>query len=217
MPMILHDYWRSSAAFRVRIGLRLKGLEADRRFVHLVRGEQRDPAYKARHPQGFVPMLEDGPHALTQSLAILEYLEETHPEPPLLPREPAERARARALALAIACDIHPLNNLRVLQYLKRELGADDAARDRWYAHWIAEGFEAVETMLAARPGPGPFCLGATPTLADICLVPQVFNANRYRVPLDPYPAIRAVTEACLALPAFDLAQPAKQPDAESPA
>ena len=215
--MILHDYWRSSAAFRVRIGLRLKGLEADRRYVHLVRGEQRDPAYKAKHPQGFVPLLEDGPHALAQSLAILEYLEETRPEPPILPRDPAERAWVRAVALAIACDIHPLNNLRVLQYLKRELGADDAARNRWYAHWVAEGFDALEAMLGARPGAGPFCLGETPTLADICLVPQVFNARRYEVPLEPWPRIRAVTEACLALRAFDLAQPSKQPDAEPPA
>jgi maleylpyruvate isomerase len=212
--MILHDYWRSSAAFRVRIGLRLKGLEAERRFVHLARGEQRAPDYKAKNPQGFVPLLEDGPRTLTQSLAILEYLEETHPEPPILPSDPAERAWVRAVALAVACDIHPLNNLRVLQYLKREFGADEAARDKWYAHWVAEGLAPIETMLAARPGPGPFCLGAEPTLADICLVPQVFNARRYHVPLEPYPLIRAVTEACLARPAFDLAQPAKQPDAE---
>ena len=212
--MILHDYWRSSAAFRVRIALRLKGLEAGRHFVHLARGEQRSQDYLGRNPQGFVPLLEDGPHALTQSLAILEYLDETHPEPPLLPKDPAERAWVRAVALAIACDIHPLNNLRVLQYLKRDLAIDEAARDRWYAHWIDEGFGAIEAMLAARPGPGPFCLGAEPTMADACLVPQVFNARRFRVPVEPYPLIRAVTEACLALPAFDLAQPAKQPDAE---
>jgi maleylpyruvate isomerase len=213
--MVLHDYWRSSAAFRVRIALRLKGLEAERRFVHLVRGEQRAPGYLARNPQGLVPLLEDGPRAIAQSLAILEYLEETHPQPPLLPPDPAGRAWVRAVALAVACDIHPLNNLRVLQYLKRELALDEAARDRWYAHWIDEGFRAIEAMLATRPGPGPFCLGAAPTMADLCLVPQVFNARRYRVPLEPYPIIRAVTEACLALPAFDLAQPAKQPDAEA--
>ena len=213
--MILHDYWRSSAAFRVRIALRLKGLEPERRFVHLVRGEQRAPGYRALNPQGFVPMLEDGAVRLTQSLAILEYLEETHPSPPLLPGDPAERAWVRAVALAVACDIHPLNNLRVLQHLKRELGADDGARDRWYAHWIREGLAPVEAMLAARPGPGPFCLGAEPSMADACLVPQVFNARRYQVPLDPYPLIRSVTEACLALPAFDLAQPSKQPDAEA--
>ncbi len=212
--MILHDYWRSSAAFRVRIGLRLKGLEAERRFVHLARGEQRAPAYLERNPQGFVPLLEDGPRSLTQSLAILEYLEETNPRPPILPADPAGRAWVRAVALAVACDIHPLNNLRVLQYLKRELGADEAARDRWYAHWVAEGLAPIEAMLASRPGSGPFCLGAEPTIADICLVPQVFNARRYRVPLDPYPRIRAVTDACLERPAFDLAQPAKQPDAD---
>ena len=213
--MILHDYWRSSAAFRVRIALRLKGIEPERRFVHLVRGEQRAPGYKALNPQGFVPMLEDGAVRLTQSLAILEYLEEKHPRPALLPGDPAARAWVRAVALAVACDIHPLNNLRVLQHLKRELGADEAARERWYAHWVHEGFAPVEAMLAARPGPGPFCLGAEPSIADVCLVPQVFNARRYRVPLDPYPHIRAVTEACLALPAFDLAQPSKQPDAEA--
>jgi maleylpyruvate isomerase len=213
--MILHDYWRSSAAFRVRIALRLKGLETERRFVHLARGEQRAPTYKAKNPQGFVPLLEDGPSMLTQSLAILEYLEETRPEPPILPKDPGGRAWVRAVALAVACDIHPLNNLRVLQYLKRELGADDASRDRWYAHWVAEGLAPIETMLAARPGPGPFCLGAEPTMADICLVPQVFNARRYNVPLEPYPLVRSVTEACLARPAFDLAQPAKQPDAEA--
>jgi maleylpyruvate isomerase len=210
--MILHDYWRSSAAFRVRIGLRLKGLEAERRFVHLAKGEQHATAYRSLNPQGLVPLLEDGSLALTQSLAILEYLDETHPEPPLLPRDAEGRAWVRAVALAIACDIHPLNNLRVLQYLKREMGADDAARDRWYAHWIAEGLAPIETMLAAQPG--PFCRGGSPTLADICLVPQVFNARRYRVPLDAHPRIRAVTDACLALPAFDLAQPAKQPDAD---
>lgn len=213
--MILHDYWRSSAAFRVRIALRLKGIETERRFVHLARGEQRAPTYKAKNPQGFVPLLEDGPSMLTQSLAILEYLEETRPEPPILPKDPGGRAWVRAVALAVACDIHPLNNLRVLQYLKRELGADDASRDRWYAHWVAEGLAPIETMLAARPGPGPFCLGAEPTMADICLVPQVFNARRYNVPLEPYPLVRSVTEACLARPAFDLAQPAKQPDAEA--
>jgi maleylpyruvate isomerase len=212
--MILHDYWRSSAAFRVRIALGLKGLETDRRYVHLRKGEQRSPAFLAMNPQGLVPALEDGGLALTQSLAIIEYLEETHPEPPLLPRAPAERAWVRAVALAVACDIHPLNNLRVLRYLERELHADEAARDRWYAHWVAEGLAAIERMLAARPGTGPFCLGASPTLADACLVPQVFNAWRFQVPVEPYPLVLAVVDACMKLPAFDLAQPSKQPDAE---
>jgi len=212
--MILHDYWRSSAAFRVRIALQLKGLSPERHFVHLLKAEQRAPGYLATNPQGLVPVLEVGAHALAQSLAIVEYLDETHPEPALLPADPAERAWVRSLALAVACDIHPLNNLRVLKYLKGEFGVDDEGRDRWYAHWIEEGFAAIEKMLAARPGPGPFCLGAEPTVADICLVPQVFNARRYRVPLEPYPLIRAVAETCLARPAFDLAQPSKQPDAE---
>ena len=213
--MILHDYWRSSAAFRVRIALALKGIEPGRRYVHLRKGEQRAPGYLASNPQGLVPMLEDGALALTQSLAIIEYLEETRPAPPLLPAAPAERAWVRALALAVACDIHPLNNLRVLKYLDRELHADESARDLWYAHWVAEGLAAIEQMLAARPGPGPFCLGAAPTIADVCLVPQVFNAWRYKVPMEPFPLVLAVVDECLKLPAFDLAQPSKQPDAES--
>ena len=212
--MILHDYWRSSAAFRVRIALALKGIEPGRRYVHLRKGEQRAPGHLAKHPLGLVPVLEDGATTLTQSLAILEYLEETHPKPPLLPAKPAERAWVRAVALAVACEIHPLNNLRVLRYLERELRADEAARDRWYAHWVAEGLGAIEKMLAERPGPGPFCLGATPTIADACLVPQVFNAWRFAVPMEPYPLVRAVVETCLALPAFDASRPERQPDAE---
>ena len=212
--MILHDYWRSSAAFRVRIALALKGIEPGRRYVHLRKGEQRAPGHLAKHPLGLVPVLEDGATTLTQSLAILEYLEETHPKPPLLPAKPAERAWVRAVALAVACEIHPLNNLRVLRYLERELQADEAARGRWYAHWVAEGLGAIERMLAARPGPGPFCLGATPTIADACLVPQVFNAWRFEVPMEPYPLVRAVVETCLALPAFEQSRPERQPDAE---
>jgi maleylpyruvate isomerase len=212
--MILHDYWRSSAAFRVRIALALKGIEPARRYVHLRKGEQRSPGYLARNPQGLVPMLEDGGNTLTQSLAILEYLEETHPLPPLLPARPAERAWVRAVALAVACDIHPLNNLRVLRYLDRELHADEAARDLWYAHWVAEGLAALEKMLASRPGPGPFCLGAVPTVADVCLVPQVFNAWRFKVPVESFPLVLAVVGECMKLPAFDLAQPSRQPDAE---
>ena len=213
--MILHDYWRSSAAFRVRIALALKGIEPGRRYVHLRKGEQRAPGHLAKHPLGLVPVLEDGATTLTQSLAILEYLEETHPKPPLLPAKPGERAWVRAVALAVACEIHPLNNLRVLHYLERELSLDGAARNRWYAHWVAEGLGAIERMLAARPGPGPFCLGATPTIADACLVPQVFNAWRFEVPMEPYPLVRAVVETCLALPAFDESRPERQPDAET--
>lgn len=212
--MVLHDYWRSSAAFRVRIALAMKGIEPGRRYVHLRRGEQRAPAFLERNPSGLVPVLEDGGLTLTQSLAIVEYLEETHPKPPLLPAKSAERAWVRAVALAVACDIHPLNNLRVLGYLERELGAGEASRNRWYAHWVAAGLEAIERMLAARPGPGPFCLAGTPTLADICLVPQVFNAWRYEVPVEPYPLVRAVVDECMKLPAFDLSQPSRQPDAE---
>lgn len=212
--MILHDYWRSSAAFRVRIALGLKGIDWESRPVHLVKGEQRAAGHLARHPLGLVPVLEDGALTLTQSLAIIEYLEETHPAPPLLPAAPAERAWVRALALAVACDIHPLNNLRVLGWLERELGADAAARSRWYAHWVSEGLAAIERVLAARPGPGPYCLGEAPTLADVCLVPQVFNAWRYKVPVEPYPRVLAVVERCMRLDAFDRAQPARQPGAE---
>jgi maleylpyruvate isomerase len=212
--MVLHDYYRSSAAFRVRIALRLKGIEAERRFVHLRRGAQRDAAFVARNPQGLVPVLEDGPLVLTQSLAIVEYLEERHPAPPLLPASAAERAWVRAIALAVACDIHPLNNLRVLQYLAHALHADEAARDAWYGHWVSEGLGAIEKMLAARPGPGPYCLGTAPTVADVFLVPQVFNAWRFKVPVEPFPLVLAVVDECMKLPAFDLAQPSRQPDAE---
>jgi len=212
--VILYDYFRSSAAFRVRIALGLKGLQAERRFIQLRKGEQRGAGYLALNPQGLLPMLVDGPVSLTQSLAIIEYLEEMHPSPPLLPGLPGERAWVRSLALAVACDIHPLNNTRVLGYLERELRLEQAARDAWYRHWIGEGFAAIEKMLASRPGRGPFCLGATPTIADCCIVPQVFNARRFDCPLDGMPTILSVFDACMKLPAFDLAQPSKQPDAE---
>jgi maleylpyruvate isomerase len=211
--MILHDYFRSSAAYRVRIALNLKGLEYERRFVHLRKGEQRAPEYRKHNPQGLLPTLEVDGQELTQSLAIIEYLDETHPQPPLLPKAPADRAFVRAVALLIACDIHPIDNLRVLQYLAKTLAVDEPKRDDWYRHWIREGFDALEPMLAAR-ATGRFCLGDTPTLADICLVPQVANAKRLNTPLDAYPRIRSVDAACLALPAFDRAQPQHQPDAE---
>jgi maleylacetoacetate isomerase len=210
--MILYDYFRSSAAFRVRIALNFKGLAPERRFVHLRKGEQRAPGYLELNPQGFVPTLVIGETRIAQSLAIIEYLEEKHPLPPLLPRDPAERAHARAFALAIACDIHPLNNLRVLKYLGKALALDEPRRDEWYRHWVNEGFSALESQLAARSG--TYCCGDAPTLADVCLVPQVFNAERVAVDFAPYPRLRAVHEACMKLPAFADAQPARQPDAE---
>ncbi|HYC35991.1 MAG TPA: maleylacetoacetate isomerase [Usitatibacter sp.] len=210
--MILYDYFGSSAAYRVRIALNLKGLDAERRFVHLRKGEQRAPDYVARNPQGFVPTLLVEGRTFTQSLAIIEYLDEAHPEPALLPREPADRAWVRAIALAIACDIHPLNNLRVLKYLQNPVGVPEPARDEWYRHWVREGFAAIEAMLGARAD--PFCFGDSPTLADVCLVPQVANANRLCVDLAPYPRIRAIDERCRGLPAFAAAAPAAQPDAE---
>jgi maleylpyruvate isomerase len=213
MP-ILYDYFRSSAAFRVRIALGLKGLPFERRFVHLRKAEQRAAAYLKVSPQGLVPALDDAGKVVTQSLAIIEYLDETHPEPPLLPKTPFERARVRAIALAIACDIHPLNNLRVLNYLKDTLEIDEKARTRWYQHWIAEGLGAVEQLLADDRGTGRFCHADRPTLADICLVPQIFNAKRLDCPLEAYPTIQRIFENCMALPAFDAAQPMRQPDAE---
>ena len=196
----------------MRIALNLKGLEAERRFIHLRKGEQRAPGYLEKNPQGLVPTLVVGNRALAQSMAIIEYLEEKHPLPPLLPQGPEDRAWVRAIAQAIACDIHPIDNLRVLKYLER-LGIDAPARDAWYTHWITEGFKAIEPQLAERAS-GPYCFGDAPTMADVFLVPQVANARRLDVPLEPYPRIRAVNDACLALPAFERAQPARQPDAE---
>lgn len=209
----LYSYFRSSAAYRVRIALNLKAVSYDIVPVHLTKGggEQRRPEYRSINPQMRVPALvvPDG-QVLTQSLAIIEYLEETHPEPRLLPRDPVERAKVRALAQAIACDIHPLNNLIVLQHLKRTLHHDQVAIDAWYVHWIVSGFEAIETMIA----PAPYAFGAQVTLADACLVPQVANARRYNVPLERFPNIVAVDAACQKLPAFERARPDKQPDAE---
>lgn len=210
--MILYDYFRSSAAFRVRIALRLKGLAPERRFVHLLNGEQRSAEYKAINPQGLVPSLVIGDRVFTQSLAIVEYLDETHPEPPLLPKDAADRAWVRAFAQAAACDIHPLNNSRVLAYLRDDLHHDEPTRNAWYAHWIREGFVAMEAMLAARKVQGAFCFGDAPTLADVFLIPQVANAHRFKCPMDDYPLIRAINERAMALPAFDLAQPSRQPD-----
>jgi maleylpyruvate isomerase len=213
--MKLHGYFRSSAAFRVRIALNLKGLSYEQVSHHLRKGEQRAPGFLKLNPQGFVPALEDGPTVLTQSLAIIDYLDETHPQPPFLPRDPAACARVRALALAVACDIHPLNNLRVLVYLKDVLKVTTQQHDDWYRHWIVEGFKAIETMLQS-PDTGRFCHGDAPTLADICLVPQVFNAKRLMSDADlaVYPTLMRVFGACMKLDAFDRAQPSKQPDAE---
>jgi maleylacetoacetate isomerase len=211
--MILHDYFRSSASYRVRIALNLKGLVAERRSVHLRKGEQRSPGYLGINPQGFVPMLEVDGKRITQSLAIIEYLDETHAAPPFLPQGAEERAWVRSIALAIACDIHPLNNTRVLKYLGKDLALPEPVRDDWYRHWVNEGFAAIETQLAARAS-GRYCLGDVPTLADICLVPQVANANRLNVDLAPYPRISAINAVCLAHPAFAAARPEAQPDFE---
>ena len=202
---ILHDYWRSSASYRVRIALNLKGVDYDRVSVNLAGGEQRDEAYRARNPQGFVPMLEVDGHRLTQSLAIIAWLDATRPAPPLLPADPADAAHVQALALTVACDIHPLNNLRVLQHLTGPLGQSEAAKAEWIARWIGEGFAALEALAAPRAG--RFLFGDAPTLADICLVPQIYNARRFGVPLDAYPLlVRADAEAS-ALPAFAAAHP----------
>lgn len=214
--MKLYGYFRSSAAFRVRIALNLKNFTYDQVPIHLRRAEHLVKAYLALNPQGLVPALEDNGQLLSQSLAIIEYLEETRPIPPLLPPDPIGRARVRALALAVACDIHPLNNLRVLNYLKNPLALTAEQEAAWYRHWIKTGFDAIEKLLA-DPAAGAFCHGSRPTLADICLVPQVFNAKRYYndAELQAWPRIGAVFTACMNLPAFEAAQPNKQPDAEA--
>jgi maleylacetoacetate isomerase len=213
--MKLHTYWRSSAAYRVRIALNLKGLDAEMIPVHLAKGEQRGEAYAAVSPYKLVPCMEvDDSGVLTQSLAIIEYLDETHPQPPLLPETALARAQTRALAQAIAVDIHPLNNQRVLKYLKSDLKVTEEEKNGWYSHWILEGFAGVEENLKRRNSPGPFVDGATPGLFEICLVPQMYNARRFAVDLTPFPRLQAIDDACLALPAFDRATPENQPDAE---
>jgi maleylacetoacetate isomerase len=212
--MKLHGYFRSSAAFRVRIALNLKGLAYDATYVHLAKGEHRAPAYAALNPQALVPTLEDAGQRLTQSLAIIEYLEEVHPQPALLPRDAAGRARVRSLALLIACEIHPVNNLRVLQHLRRELGQNEDQVNAWYRHWIADGLSKLEAQLAGTPGTGRYSHGDAPGMADCCLVPQVFNAQRYKCDTGPYPTVMRVFAECMKIEAFDRAQPSKQPDAE---
>lgn len=213
--MELYTYFRSSAAYRVRIALNLKGLQADYRYVHLVKdgGEQHKPEYRTVNPQGLVPALADAGQVLTQSLAIIEYLEEIHPNPPLLPHNALGRARVRALAQVVVCDIHPLNNSRVLKYLEKEFGIDENGRKKWYRHWVAEGFTALEKLLTGNPDTGRFCHGDSPTLADLCLVPQVFNARRFEVDMKPFPVIARIDAECLKLAAFAGAAPAQQADA----
>jgi maleylpyruvate isomerase len=213
--LTLYSYFRSSAAFRVRIALNLKGLSADVRFVHLLKdgGQQHADAYRTINPQEIVPTLIVRERKLGQSLAIIEYLEETVPEPPLLPPDPLGRARVRQMALLVACDIHPLNNLRVLRQLK-QMGIAEEARLDWQRHWMAEGFKALETMLAEDPARGQFCHGDRPTLADICLVPQMTNARRVSLALESFPTLLRIEEAAYRLPAFVAARPENQPDAE---
>jgi maleylacetoacetate isomerase len=210
--MELYNYFRSSASYRVRIALALKGLAYDYKPVHLAKNEQFNESYASVSAARLVPLLRDHDHTLTQSLAIIEYLDETHPEPPLLPKSAHERARVRALSLDIACEIHPLNNLRVLRYLVNDLKVSDADKDRWYMHWVETGLEVVERQLVAQPA--RYCHGSTPTIADCCLVPQIFNAQRMKCRTDHVPHVMRVFEACMALPAFAKTQPSACPDAE---
>ncbi len=213
--LLLYDYWRSSAAYRVRIALNLKDLDYQQRSIHLVRagGEQRQATYAALNPQQLVPTLLHGELVLTQSLAIIEYLDETFPHPPLLPAEPIARAQCRALAQVIACDTHPVNNLRVLQYLSGPLEIDEQPKMDWYRHWVELGFNAFEALLSRYGRTREFCLGTQPTLADCCLIPQVYNAQRFACDLTPYPLIRQIAEASQQHQAFTRAYPDNQPDA----
>lgn len=210
--MKLYGYYRSSAAYRVRIALNLKGLDYEQIAVNLLEGEDQSGHYREINPQGLVPVLEVEGHRLSQSMAILEYLEESHPEPPLLPRDPLQRAAARSLANVIACDIHPLNNLRVLKYLQQELEVNDDARNQWYRHWIEEGFTAFEQRLEAY-GSSDFCLGQQPGLADVLLIPQVYNARRFKVDMRRFPRIEQIEQHCLQRDSFIRAIPENQPDA----
>jgi maleylacetoacetate isomerase len=214
--LVLYSYWRSSAAFRVRIALNLKGLHYETRAIHLLRegGEQHTPAYAALNPQELLPTLLDGERVLTQSMAILEYLDETRPQPPLLPGDAAGRARVRALAQVVGCDIHPIGNLRVLQWIDSQFNADDEQKSVWMRHWVSSGLHALETMLASSKDTGRYCHGDTPGLADACLVPQVYNARRWKVPLGDYPTILRIDATCATLDAFHHAMPEQQPDAQ---
>jgi maleylacetoacetate isomerase/maleylpyruvate isomerase len=212
--MKLYNYFRSSASYRVRIALALKGLPYDYVSVHLAKGEQHAPPFAELVPDPLVPVLEtDSGERLIQSMAIMEYLEEVHPAPPLLPADAMGRARVRALMQAVACEIHPLNNLRVLKYLVKDMGLDEVHKNRWYTHWVRQGLVAFEQQLANGPA-GDFCHGDTPTLADCVLVPQLFNAQRFEVPMDDLARVQSVWQACMALDAFRLTQPSACPDAE---
>ena len=202
---ILYDYFRSSASYRARIALNLKGIEYEQRSINLAAGTQKDEAYRALNPQGFVPMLEMDGHRITQSLAICNYVNSIVPEPPFMPADAADRAHVLALALTVACDIHPLNNLRVLKYLKAEFDAAQDATDQWYRHWVAEGLTALEAM--AEPRAGAWLFGDAPSVADICLIPQLYNARRFSVPLDAFPTLRRVDETAGGNPAFAAAHP----------
>ena len=214
--MKLYTYFRSSAAYRVRIALNLKGMAYDAIPVHLLKdgGQHLQDDYRKINPSGLVPSLQDDRITLTQSMAIIEYLDEIHPEPPLLPKDAPGRGRVRELAQIIGCDIHPVNNLRVLNYLVKHLGLSDQAKTEWYRHWIIEGFQSLEAHLARDPGAGPFCHGDRPTIADCYLVPQVFNAQRFNVDVSAYPNIDRINSLCVELPAFKSAHPSHQPDTE---
>jgi len=212
--MELFNYFRSSASYRVRIALALKGLDYDYRSVHLAKNEQFNESYAAVSASRLVPLLRDGEASVTQSMAIIEYLDETHPEPPLLPREALDRAYVRALSQDIACEIHPLNNLRVLRYLTQELGVSEENKDRWYRHWVETGLEVVERRLVGEGRAGAFCFGDTPGMADCLLVPQVFNAQRFKARLDHVPTVMRIHEACMKRDAFAKTQPSACPDAE---
>jgi maleylacetoacetate isomerase/maleylpyruvate isomerase len=211
--MQLYSYFRSSASYRVRIALALKGLACDYVPVHLARGEQLEAGFGQVNAARLVPVLVDGDLRLTQSMAIIEYLDETHPEPPLLPRTPAARARVRSLAQDVACEIHPLDNLRVLRYLVHDMKVGDEAKNRWYRHWVESGLQALEGRLAGDAATGRFCHGDTPTLADCVLVPQIHNAQRFECRLDHVPTVMRIFDACMALDAFARTQPSECPDA----
>jgi maleylacetoacetate isomerase len=205
---ILYDYYRSSACYRVRIALNLKNVDYETRQVDLRKDEQKSASYRGLNPEGLVPMLEIDGHRLTQSVAIINYLDIRYPVPPLIPAAAAERAHVVAMAMAVACDIHPLNNLRVLQYLKQEMGQPQEAIDAWYAHWVREGLGALEVL--ARPKAGKFLFGNAPTGADVCLVPQLYNARRFNVPIDDYPTLLRAEENANSIPAFVDASPDRQ-------
>jgi len=211
--MKLYTFFRSSASYRVRIALNHKGLAYEPALISLPKAEHLGGVFKAVSPQGLVPVLDDGKHVLTQSLAIIEYLDEVHPGPKLLPADPFERAYVRALSQIIACEIHPLNNLRVLKYVRKTYGLEEEGVNSWYRHWIAEGFAMMESHLAGHKLSGMYCLGDQLGMADCCLVPQVFNAQRFDCDLSPYPKVMAIHEACMKLPAVIAAQPSAQPDA----